>query len=224
MPDSGLWINGDYGKLHMYILAQMSGDENLKSVLYNPDPKRQDIHRQTASMMFNVAEENISYEQRRDTKTVNYAVIYGGTIETLMQQMKTKDRERCGRLLDKWGKAYPSAWGWLQYAQKEALRTGWCLPTLYGRRIKLPDDESEKQLLNKAGNYPILGSDGEIIKRALILSDRRGLKVPQLAITVHDSISWDTKEEGKVYGLKEEIEMLPGFKVPFEMKSTFRWE
>ena len=72
----------------------------------------------------------------------------------------------------------------------------------------------------KAVNYPILGSDGEIMKRAIILCSRKGLHPPIMAASVHDSLTFD----GDVKLPVEELEMIQGFRIPFEVKQTLRWE
>jgi len=214
MPDNGLFTTGDYSREHLYILANNSQDREMLKVLYNPDPKLADIHQHTANLM------NVP---RKLAKVANFAVIYGATAQTLMEQLKTRNRNMCEDLLEKWFRAYPGAADWIQYAQREGLKDGWALPTVFDRRIKLPTDvEGEDAIKRKAVNYSILGSDGEIIKRAIILCRNRRLGPPVMAVTVHDSITWDGDVEKQIP--KEEIENIPGFRVPFEVKQTFRWE
>jgi DNA polymerase I-like protein with 3'-5' exonuclease and polymerase domains len=216
MPDNRVFTTGDFSREHLYILANMSQDREMLSVLYNLDPLKADIHQHTANLMG---------IPRKLAKTVNFAVIYGATAETLMEQLKTRDRSRCNDLLEGWFRTYRGAADWLLYAQQQGLKDGWALPTVFGRRIRLPDNESESRMRNKCSNYPILGSDGEICKRALILCRNRGLgpksKFP-LTMTVHDSITWDGDVLEKIP--KEELENIPGFRVPFEIRQTFRWE
>ncbi len=215
MPDNGCFTTGDYGREHLYILAHMSQDRDMLSVLYNPDPRLADIHSHTAELM---------KVERKLAKVANFAVIYGATAQTLMEQLKTRNKALCEELLEKWFRAYPGAADWIIHAQREGLRDGWSLPTLFGRRIRLPE-EREDGMKRKAVNYPILGSDGEVIKRAMILCKHRRLgptdRYP-LVITVHDSLTWDGDVADRIP--KEELEMIPGFKIPMEIKQTFRWE
>ena len=215
MPDSGLWITGDYAQEHLYIIANRSKDPDMLKVYYDPrfEGKR-DIHQYVADEL------NIP---RKIAKTINYALAYGATPKTLSEQAKIKDIRQCSALLDKWFSRFRTAGNWIKAIQAEGMKTGWAVETLFGRRIKLPE-ESEDGMRRKAVNYPVLGSDGEVMKRALLLSARRGLAPPVLAITVHDSISWDTKDEAKVAAIKPELENIAGFKIPFEIKSCFRWE
>jgi len=194
------------------LITHNSQDRNMLEVLYNPDPKLNDIHKRTADLM---------HTTRKLAKVCNYAVIYGATAQTLMEQLKTRDKRMCESMLEGWFRAYPGAADWIIYAQREGLRDGWSPPTLFGRRIRLPE-ESEDGMKRKAVNYPILGSDGEVIKRAIILCNHRRLGPPQMVITVHDSITWDGDVEKQIP--KEELENIPGYTIPFEIKQTFRWE
>lgn len=217
LPDSGCFTTGDYGKEHMYILAQVSQDRELLEILYNPDKEKADVHQHTANKM------GIS---RRIAKVVNYAMPYGGTADTISENGKIRDKKWCQALLDGWFRAYPSAADWILNAQREGIRDGWALPTLFGRRIHIPEEFdrhgnlSTSRMKNKAVNYPILGSDGEIMKRAIILCNHRGLGPPIMAASVHDSLTFD----GDVELPKDEIEHIPGYRIPFEIKKTFVWE
>jgi len=214
MPDFGCFTSGDYAREHLYILGNASQDKNMLEVLYSRDKKKSDIHQHTANLM------NVP---RKLAKVCNFAVIYGATAQTLMEQLKTKDKRKCEALLEGWFRAYPGAADWIKYAQRVGYRDGWSLPTLFGRRIKLPE-ESRDGMERKAVNYPILGSDGEVIKRTIILCNNRRLGPPRMVVTVHDSITWDGDVLKELQPLIPLIENVPGFRVPFEVKQTFRWE
>ena len=220
MPDNSIFTTGDYSKEHLYILAHMSQDREMLDVLYNPDKEKSDIHQHTANLM---------RVPRKLAKICNFAVIYGATAQTLMEQLKTRDRARCETLLEDWFRVYTGAADWIQHAKREGMRDGWALPTLFGRRIKVQEEFNRWGGLNKDAmerktiNYPILGSDGEVIKRAMILCNNRRLGPANgMAITVHDSITWDGDVKDRIP--VNELEHIPGFRVPFEIKQTFRWE
>jgi len=210
LPDNGMFTTGDYSREHLYLLAERTQDRDMLRVLRDPDPKKADIHQHTADKM---------RVPRKLAKTLNFAVAYGATAKTISEQAKIKDIGRCGRLLDDWFRTYKGVADWVTAVQREGLRTGWAEPTLFGRRIRIPE-EDEDAMKRKAVNYPILGSDGEVIKRAILLCARRGLGPPVMAITVHDSITLD----GDVQFPVEELENIPGFRIPFEVKQTWRWE
>ncbi|MCK4414919.1 MAG: hypothetical protein KAY32_15400 [Candidatus Eisenbacteria sp.] len=217
LPDNGCFTTGDYGKEHMYILAHISQDRDLLRILYDPDPKKADIHQHTANRMGLL---------RPLARTLNYAVAYGATAKTISEQAKIKDVSRCSKLLDDWFRTFPGVADWVQTVQRSGLESGWAEPTLFGRRIHIPEELNHWGGLNteamkrKAVNYPILGSDGEVIKRAIILCRNKGLGPPVMAASVHDSLSFD----GDVVLPVEELEMIPDFRIPFEVKQTLRWE
>lgn len=201
---------------HLYILMHFSGDRAMRRV-YEDGYMDGDIHAYTAHEM------GIT---RRLAKTVNYAICYGATDKTISEQAKIRDRKRCSKLLDDWFGTFTGAAEWIRSVQAASLRSGWSESTLFGRQIRIPEEYNRFNQLNvdgmkrKACNYPILGSDGEVIKRAIIMCNRRGLGPPTMAITVHDSITWDGDVELPV----EDLENIPGFRIPFEVKQTFRWE
>ena len=201
----------------MYILAHVSGDRELLSILYDPDPRRADIHQHTADKM------RIS---RKLAKTLNFAVAYGATARTIREQAKIRDMGRCNKLLDDWFRTYKGVADWVQTVQRAGIKAGWAEPTLFGRRIHIPEEIDRWGHINteamkrKAVNYPILGSDGEVMKRAIILCSKNGLGPPIMAASVHDSLTFD----GDVTLPIEELEHIPGFTIPFEVKKVMKWE
>ncbi|KKM62667.1 hypothetical protein LCGC14_1519400, partial [marine sediment metagenome] len=212
-PDTGVFTTGDYSQEHMRILYHFSQDREMKRV-FEEGEYEGSIHKKTAADM------NIPYKL---AKVINYAIPYGADAHTVSIQARIKDEKRCARFLDKWFETYPDAADWIRGAKEEGLRDGWALPTLFGRRIRVPEEFNRWGRLDtsamgrKCINYPTLGSDGEIMKRALIICERE--KLP-LAVTVHDSISCDGDIEFPV----DELENITPFKLPFEVKKTLRWE
>lgn len=208
-PDTGIFTSGDFSQEHLRILAHFSGDRLMKRV-YEEGEMDGDIHNFSAQELFG----SVSPAYRRLAKVINYAIPYGATADTVSAQAKIRDIRKCAAFLDKWFKLFRDAHEWIIEAKRVALRDGWALPTLYGRRIRIPE-ESRDAMERKGVNYPILGSDGEIMKRALILC-----KDLPLAVTVHDSITCDGDIEFPV----EQLENLSPVKIPFEVKQTLRWE
>lgn len=217
LPDSGWFTTGDYRMEHMYILAHMSGDRDMLRILYDPDPEKSDIHMHTARKM------NVS---RKLAKTLNYAVGYGATPKTISEQAKIKDLKKCSALLDDWFRTYKGVEDWVHSVQRSGMEAGWAEPTLFGRRIHVPEEFNRWGALNRDAmmrkhvNYPVLGSDGEVMKRAINLCVKKGLGPPVMAASVHDSLTFDGNVELPV----EELEMIAGFRIPFEVKQTTVWE
>jgi len=212
-PDSGVFTTGDYAQEHLYILMHMAGDRQMERVYYEGEADG-DIH------LFTAKEMGIP---RRLAKTINYALLYGATAKTISVHAKIRDLKKCSALLDKWFSTFRDAAEWIRGAQEEGMRTGWALPTLFGRQIRIPEEYDRWGKLNtdsmmrKAVNYPILGSDGEVMKRALIICDK--YKLP-LSVTVHDSITCDGDIEFPI----EELENIAPVRIPFKVKKTLRWE
>lgn len=212
VPDSGVYTSGDYSQEHLYIIMHLSGDRQMKRV-YIDGEMNGDIHSFTAQMIFGTVNPNT----RKIAKTLNYAIAYGATAKTISQQARIPDIRKCSEFLDKWFKTFREAAEWIKGAQREGIRDGWSLPTLFGRRIKLPEGEGEEGVKSKAINYPVQGSDGEVMKRALIICKKHNLP---LALTVHDSITVDGDCEFPI----DELEHIAPVRIPFEVSKTLRWE
>lgn len=217
LPDYGCFTSGDYSREHLYILAQVSQDRDMLNILYNPDKEKSDIHQHTADKMG---------VPRKLAKTLNFAVAYGATAKTISEEAKIRDIHFCDKLLTDWFRTFPGVKDWVTEVQRSSLKSNWSEPTLFGRRIAIPDEYNKwgalytEGMKRKAVNYPILGSDGEVIKRAILLCNDKKLGPPTMAITVHDSIDLDGDHEFP----KDELENIAGFRLPFEVKQTLRWE
>lgn len=211
LPDSGYFSSGDFSQEHLRILMHLSGDREMQRVYYEGEHDG-DIHLKTAKEL------GIS---RKMAKTINYAIPYGATARTISIQTKIKDQRKCSRFLDGWFDTYKDAAEWIRGAQEYGISHGKALPTLFGREISIPEELTRYGKINtdgikrKAINYPIIGSDGEIMKRALILC-----KHLPLAATVHDSLTCDGDIEFPI----EQLESIAPVRIPFYVKRTARWE
>ena len=210
-PDSGTYTIGDFSQEHLRILAHFSGDREMQRVYYEGEHGG-DIHLKTAKEL------NIS---RRVARNVNYAIPYGGTPRAVSEMTKIKDLRKCSRFLDKWFDTYRDAADWIRGAREYGRIHNKSLPTLFGREIAIPDmftkygNLDEDAMERRGVNYPILGSDGEIMKRAIL----KCMHLP-LAVIVHDNITADGDIEFPV----EQLETLSPVRIPFAVKKTRRWE
>jgi len=176
-PDSGMFTTVDFSQEHLYILMHMAGDKQMERVFYEGEANG-DIHLYTANEM---------RIPRRLAKTINYSMLYGATDKTISAHAKIRDLKRCGALRDSWFETFRDSAYWIKEAQEEGLRTGWAFPTLFGRRIRVPEEVNQwgrvdtEGMRRKAVNYPIIGTDGEIMKRALLICEREQLPI---AVTV----------------------------------------
>jgi len=148
---------------------------------------------------------------------------YGRDARVLATKLRTKDIKYCSGLIDDWMDAYPDAAQWLIAAEKYGLAHGKALPTLFGRQIAVPEEYTKYGKLDingmkrKSTNYPVLGSDGEVLKRALILCNNHSLP---LAVQVHDSITLD----GDCVFPIEALESLAPVPTPFEVDKSAVWK
>jgi len=225
IPDTGTFTTLDYSQLHLRFLMYMSNDAEMKRVYYDGKDGG-DIHLSTAGKI---------HKPRSISKIVNYVIPYGGDPHTLAKQLKTKNLRWCSELIDDWFEAYPDAAEWLNEAKRYGIKNGKSLPTLFGRQIAIPEEwiyERGKSIFDptrkkikldikamerKGANYPILGSDGEVIKRALVICSDH--KLP-LAVTVHDSITAD----GDVIFPVEKLETLAPVPIPVNVERSERWK
>ena len=198
---------------HLRILMHMSGDREMQRVYYDGMDDG-DIH---------VSTMNKIRKPRAIAKIVNYCIPYGGSPQVLADNLKTKDLKWCSSLIDGWFDAYPDAAEWIRAARNYGFQHGKSLPTLFGRQIAIPEEWTKWGKLNrdamerKGVNYPILGSDGEVMKRALIICSDEGLP---LAVTVHDSITLDGNCEFPIH----ELENIAPVLLPFEVERSERWK
>jgi DNA polymerase-1 len=222
-PDSGVFSNGDFSQEHLRILAHYSGDRRMKEIYseppVNPDGSKNpkaDIHFITALAL------NI---ERRIAKKVNFGIPYGATATVLRDNTKIADVKQCQSFLDAWLRAYPEAASWLDFAKDFGMKQRKTLPTLFGRQIAIPEEFKHNGELNvdamqrKSVNYPILGSDGEVMKRALIVCKK--CKLP-IVLQVHDSIMCDGAVDFPIDALEW---LAPGdLHIPFTVERTARWK
>lgn len=213
IPDSGTFTTGDFSQLHLRIIMYMSGDKEMEQVYYEGKDGG-DIHVSTAKKI---------HKPRPIAKAVNYIIPYGRDARVLAQKLRTKDIKWCSGLIDDWMSVYPDAAEWILAAERYGLAHQKALPTLFGRQIAVPEEYTKwgkldvKAAERKSVNYPILGSDGEVLKRALIICDNH--KLP-LAVQVHDSITCD----GDITFPIEALESLAPVKTPFDIDKTERWK
>ncbi len=213
VPDNGIFTSGDFSQEHLRILMYYSGDRQMKRV-YEDGEMGGDIHNFFASKR---------HLPRALAKIVNYAIPYGGSPEVVRAQTKIRDLRKCSEYIDDWADTFPEAWGWIRSAKEYGMRHRKSLPTLFGRQITIPDEFDRRGRLNTEGmerkccNYPILGSDGEVMKRALIICDEA--KLP-LAVQVHDSITCD----GDIKFPVAKLEDLSPVHIPFVIEQSERWK
>lgn len=186
-------LAADYSQIELRIIAALSGEENMIKAFQNGE----DIHKSTASKVFNVPLEEVTKEQRSHAKTVNFGIIYGVSAFGLSNQTDLS-RSESKDLIDAYYETYPKLRAYIQ-SQMEFARNHGYVQTILGRRRYLKDINSMNQVVRGAAernavNAPIQGSAADIIKIAMINIHKK-LKQEnwksKMLLQVHDELVFD---------------------------------
>ncbi|HGG9247691.1 TPA: DNA polymerase I [Neisseria meningitidis] len=194
-PPGSVIVSADYSQIELRIMAHLSGDKTLIAAFQNGE----DVHRRTAAEVFGTAPENVSPEQRRYAKTINFGLIYGMGQYGLAKSLGI-DNLSAKNFIDRYFARYPGVAEYMQRAKEQAAAQGY-VETLFGRRLYLPDIRN-KNANARAGaeraaiNAPMQGTASDLIKRAMIdvrnwLSDGIDSK---LVMQVHDELVLEVVE------------------------------
>lgn len=194
-PQGSVIVSADYSQIELRIMAHLSGDKTLIAAFQNGE----DVHRRTAAEVFGTAPENVSSEQRRYAKTINFGLIYGMGQYGLAKSLGI-DNLSAKNFIDRYFARYPGVAEYMQRTKEQAAAQGY-VETLFGRRLYLPDIRN-KNANARAGaeraaiNAPMQGTASDLIKRAMIdvrnwLSDGIDSK---LVMQVHDELVLEVVE------------------------------
>ncbi|EER57014.1 DNA-directed DNA polymerase [Neisseria flavescens SK114] len=195
-PQGSVIVSADYSQIELRIMAHLSGDKTLIAAFQNGE----DVHRRTAAEVFGIAPENVSSEQRRYAKTINFGLIYGMGQYGLAKSLGI-DNISAKNFIDRYFARYPGVAEYMQRTKEQAAAQGF-VETLFGRRLYLPDIHN-KNANARAGaeraaiNAPMQGTASDLIKRAMIdvscWLDSDGLKT-KLIMQVHDELVLEVPE------------------------------
>ncbi|MFQ3038863.1 DNA polymerase I [Neisseria cinerea] len=166
-PQGSVIVSADYSQIELRIMAHLSGDKTLIAAFQNGE----DVHRRTAAEVFGIAPENVSSEQRRYAKTINFGLIYGMGQYGLAKSLGI-DNISAKNFIDRYFARYPGVAEYMQRTKEQAAAQGY-VETLFGRRLYLPDIHN-KNANARAGaeraaiNAPMQGTASDLIKRAMI--------------------------------------------------------
>lgn len=163
-------LAADYSQIELRIMAHLSKDEGL----LNAFRQGMDIHRATAAEVFGVESTDVSAEQRRAAKAINFGLIYGMSAFGLAKQLGIS-RQDAQRYVDRYFERYPGVHIYMQRTKEHAREKGY-VETLFGRRLYLPDIHSRNMQVRQyaertAINAPMQGTAADIIKLAMIAVD-----------------------------------------------------
>ena len=187
----------DYSQIELRIMAHLAQDAGLLEAF------RQglDVHRATAAEVFDVALDEVSSDQRRSAKAINFGLIYGMSAFGLAKQIGV-DRKQSQAYIDRYFTRYPGVLRYMEDTRAQAAEQGF-VETLFGRRLYLPEIHSKNQAMRKGAertaiNAPMQGTAADIIKRAMIEVDRwleeSGLDA-RVVMQVHDELVLEVRED-----------------------------
>ena len=189
-------VAADYSQVELRIMAHLSQDKGLLSAFANA----QDVHKATAAEVFGVALAEVTGEQRRRAKAINFGLIYGMSAFGLAKQLGI-ERHDAQQYVDRYFEKYP---GVLEYMERtrELAETQGYIETLFGRRLYLPDIKAGNGMLRKAAqrtaiNAPMQGTAADIIKQAMVDIDHwltTGVLDARLVLQVHDELVFEVAE------------------------------
>jgi DNA polymerase I len=183
-------IAADYSQIELRIMAHLSGDPSLLRAF----AEDRDVHQATAADVFNVALAEVSADQRRSAKAINFGLMYGMSAFGLARQLGI-GRGEAQKYMDLYFERYPGVRRYMEQTRNQARELGY-VETVFGRRLYLPEIRSRNAALRQyaersAINAPMQGTAADIIKRAMIEVDAwlQSSNVPaRLIMQVHDEL------------------------------------
>ena len=223
-------VAADYSQIELRIMAHLSQDQGL----INAFTQGKDIHRSTAAEIFGVALDEVTSEQRRNAKAINFGLIYGMSAFGLSRQLGI-GRADAQSYMDLYFKRYPGVQTFMHDIREKAKAQGY-VETLFGRRLYLPDINSSNGMRRKAAervaiNAPMQGTAADIIKRAMIQLDQTLQNDPDIAMImqVHDELVFEVRSEKVAFYselIKTQMESAADLVVPLivEVGQGMNWD
>ncbi len=231
VPAEGyVFVDADYSQIELRVLAHMSGDQRLIEAYR----QEEDIHKSTAAQVFHVPLEEVTSQQRRNAKAVNFGIVYGISSFGLSQDLSISWKE-AQEYIERYFETYPKIKGFLDGLVSDAKKTGYTY-TIYDRRRPVPELSSGNFMQRSFGeriamNSPIQGTAADIIKIAMLRVDKRLRREKlrsRLILQVHDELlieAWQEEAEQVRRILKEEMEQAADLLVPLvvEVNTGSSW-
>jgi DNA polymerase-1 len=191
-------LAADYSQIELRIMAHLSGDESLLRAF----AEDRDIHQATAAEVFGLRIEQVTADQRRSAKAINFGLIYGMSAFGLARQLGIP-RGAAQTYVDLYFARYPGVRAYMERTREQARREGF-VETVFGRRLYLPEIRSRNRQLQQGAeraaiNAPMQGTAADIIKRAMITVDAwcEHASIPtRLIMQVHDELVLEVREDG----------------------------
>ena len=223
-------VDADYSQIELRVLAHIANDKNMIEAFKNGE----DIHRQAASKVFGIPQEEVTKEQRSSAKAVNFGIVYGISEFGLGQQLGI-NRNKAKEYIEQYLTEYSGVRIFMQESIKKAKETGYSM-TMFGRRREIAELKSNNYMVRQFGeraamNTPVQGTAADIMKIAMIKVfkelQKRNLKT-KIVLQVHDEMMLEApieeKEEIKKL-LQKCMESAANLKVPLiaEVSEAKNW-
>ncbi len=216
------FVDADYSQIELRIMAHMSGDEKLIEAYRS----EKDIHRITASQVFHVPFEDVTPQQRRNAKAVNFGIIYGISAFGLSKDLSIS-RNDAKHYIEQYFETYPKVKEYIDRLVASAKETGYSV-TMFGRRRPIPELKDSNFMRRQFGervamNAPIQGSAADIMKIAMIRVSQSlatSHMKSRVVLQVHDELLVETapgEEEAVKQILTECMTHAADLKVPLEI-------
>tara|TARA_B110000090_G_scaffold12625_1_gene12663 strand:- start:653 stop:3403 length:2751 start_codon:yes stop_codon:yes gene_type:complete len=188
----------DYSQIELRIMAHLSDDPGLVAAF----SEGRDVHKTTAAEVFDVSLDEVTIDQRRSAKAINFGLIYGMSAFGLAKQLNI-GRHQAQEYMDKYFERYPNVSTYMEDTRQQAAEQGY-VETLFGRRLYLPDIKAKNAMRRKGAeraaiNAPMQGTAADIIKKAM-LAVASWLEVqndPRVVMTmqVHDELIFEIHQD-----------------------------
>jgi len=188
----------DYSQIELRIMAHLSNDKGLVTAF----SEGKDIHRATAAEIFAVELDDVTTEQRRSAKAINFGLIYGMSAFGLSEQLNI-ERYLAQEYMDKYFQRYPGVLTYMEDTRQQASDQGY-VETVFGRRLYLPDINAKNGMRKKAAereaiNAPMQGTAADIIKKAMLavaawLTEQNDDRI-KMTMQVHDELIFEIHQD-----------------------------
>ena len=190
-------LAADYSQIELRIMAHLARDEGLLHAFRN----NLDVHSATAAEVFGVDLADVTIDQRRSAKAINFGLIYGMSAFGLAKQIGV-DRKQSQAYIDRYFARYPGVLDYMERTRTQAAEQGY-VETIFGRRLYLPEINAKNPALRKGAertaiNAPMQGTAADIIKKAMVAVDNwlsaSGLDA-RVILQVHDELVLEVRED-----------------------------
>jgi len=195
-PKGYKMVAADYSQIELRIMAHLSADKGLLDAFNQGD----DVHKATAAEVFKVAPEDVSIDQRRSAKAINFGLIYGMSAFGLAKQLGI-NRVEAKEYIEHYFATYPGVQNYMEEVREKAREQGF-VETVYGRRLYLPGIKAANAIMRQAAertaiNAPMQGTAADIIKRAMLAVDTwlaTGEFDAKMIMQVHDELVFEVAD------------------------------